>query len=360
LSKSLGLRHVAAAALGGAYLGGGGGGSLSEGRRLGELAVNTGKPRLAHPEELGTEGIVLTVSAVGSPAQQEAAVDAVDYVRAVELFVETFGVKPAGLIANECGGMATLNGWLQSACLGIPVVDAPCNGRAHPTGIMGSMGLHRVAEYQSLQTAVGGNQAAGNRVELAVRGSLASCAAMVRHASVQAGGLVAVARNPVPAGYLMEHGAVGAVSRAIAVGRVALAASAGDRAERVAAYLGGAVAARGTVEAFELKTRGGFDVGRLILAGGGDGPAEITFWNEYITLEIAGRRVATFPDLIVTLDREGFPLSSAEVRAGQGIQVLAVPAAKLLLGAGMRDPALFEALEAATGKQIVAYAFGRA
>lgn len=396
---------VGAAALGGAYLGGGGGGSLVQGRRLGELAVAMGRPRLITLDELDPTHVVVTVSSVGAPASAETYVEPADYVRAVELLVQATGARPAALITNENGGSATVNGWLQSACLGLPVLDAPCNGRAHPTGVMGAMGLHHVQGYVSTQVAVGGDADRGRRVELTARGALAPAAALVRQAAVQAGGLVAVARNPVSARYVREHAAPGAVSQAIAVGRHALAARPDTRASEVAAFLGGSVAARGAVSSFELRTEGGFDVGVVRLRGSRPGSEvdqdlfELTFWNEYMTLERttsapdcdAGRsegggggagggggsggsgdsrglsgagggaaRLATFPDLIMTLDTAGMPLTSAEVRVGMEVLVLVVPARRLVLGAGMRDPDLFRAVEAATGKSVIPEVFGRA
>ena len=63
------------------------------------------------------------------------------------------------------GGEATVNGWLQAAVLGLPLVDLPCNGRAHPTGVMGSMNLHKITDYKTVQACVGGNPETGSHVE---------------------------------------------------------------------------------------------------------------------------------------------------------------------------------------------------
>jgi hypothetical protein len=92
----------------------------------------------------------------------------------------------AGLISNECGGTATTNAWLQAASLGLPVVDAPCNGRADPTGMMGSMGLHAQAGYVSQQAAAGRDAGAGRYVEMSVSGSLETTSGLVRQAAVRA------------------------------------------------------------------------------------------------------------------------------------------------------------------------------
>lgn len=351
-----------AAVLGGAVLGGGGGGSMEDGLAVARLALQMADVRLVPLDACPDDATLLTVSAVGAPAAKDRYVRPVHFIRAVEYFRQAFGVAPGGLITNECGGNATVNGWLQAAVLGLPLVDAPCNGRAHPTGVMGSMGLHRQSGFISRQTAVGGDPKRGLYLETAVSGSLDRAAALVREASVKAGGLVAVARNPVSAGYARTHAAPGAIAQCIALGRAMLAARAGGYGRAAAAaaeFLGGTLAAAGRVERVALETRGGFDVGAVTVAGR-DGPAELTFWNEYMTLEIAGERLGTFPDLITTLDAaDGRPVATAEIAPGRDIAVLLVPKAGLLLGAGMRDPALFAVAEAAVGKDLVGHVFGR-
>lgn len=68
--------------------------------------------------------------------------------------------------------------------------------------------------------------------------------------------------------------------------------------------LGGNVITTSRVKDKELVSEGGFDHGKIILEDG----HEITFWNEYMTLERKGKRINTFPDLIMTLDAEnGIP-----------------------------------------------------
>lgn len=140
--------HIEAAVRGGGILGGGGGGRLEEGRRFARRAFATGSPRLIQAEDLPAEAMVVTVSVVGSPSTARADLGPEDYLRPV-LELETRMEKPiAGLISSENGGAATVNGWLQSAALGIPVVDAPADGRAHPTGLMGALGLERLPGYR--------------------------------------------------------------------------------------------------------------------------------------------------------------------------------------------------------------------
>jgi len=335
---------VEAMVLGGAFLGGGGGGSLEEGRKLGSAAIRLGKPDIVPIDSLPGESLLATVSAVGAPAAREKLVRQEDYIRAVRLLQERTGERIAGLISSENGALSTVNGLIQSAALGLPVVDAPCNGRAHPTGIMGSMALGELPGFISRQAAVGGNAETGRHLELCVDAPLARADALVRQAAVEAGGLVAVARNPVQAGYVRTHGARGAISMAVQLGRLLMAnRSAGGEtvARKLALAIGGEIEGCGQVARLELETRGGYDLGRLTVED-----LDLTFWNEYMTLERSGERLATFPDLICTLDAaDGTPRTSASLSSGAWVIVVSVPRKNLILGAGMRLPAADRVVE---------------
>ena len=357
---------------------------------MGRLAVQAGRavggtpspdakttgPVLVSPGELDPEAMVGVVGAVGAPAGGGVHAAPEQYGRAVTLLQEKSGLKLAALAANECGGLAAVNGWLQSALLGIPVLDAPCNGRAHPTAVMGSLGLHRDPSYISRQAAVGGSGGAGggtagsgtggasggagNSFELYVTGSIEVTASLVRQASAVVGGLVAVARNPVTVAFQKLNGAPGAISQCLALGRLMTSVRGGLAVARVAAdFLDGAIAVAGVVGRVSLKTSGGFDAGTLTV-----GDLGLTFWNEFMTLEAkGGQRLATFPDLIALIDLStAEPITTAAVRQGQEVAVLVVPQDRLILGAGMRDPALLLPAERIVGKEMVRYAFqaGRA
>ena len=342
------------ALVGGTILGGGGGGSSEAGRIIGNIALSYGDVELVDIDDIGEDTLIVTASAVGAPAAKDQYVRPKDYVRTIEIIEQNTGLRVGGIITNENGGTATVNGWIQSAILGIPLIDAPCNGRAHPTGTMGSMGLNNVAGFISYQAYAGGNPELGNRIEGFVCGDLKKTAAMVRQAAVHAGGLVAVARNLVEARYVKENGAVGGISHAIETGRSfyeGLKDSPKAAIESLVAFLKGEIIAEGIVSEYEIVTEGGFDVGRVVVDD-----VEMTFWNEYMTLEQKGKRLYTFPDLIMTLDRDtGFPITSAELDKGKNIVIMATNKENLKLGAGMRDLKLLEEIEPIVNKKILEY-----
>lgn len=350
----LGLEDVEAAVLGGALLGGGGGGSMREGMRLGTEAVQAGTPCLLPLEELPGDTLVATASLVGAPAAKGAVVEQRDYVRAWELLADLVGSPLGGVISSENGGTASINGWLQSAIFKVPVVDAPADGRAHPTADMGTMGLEREDSFVSYQAAAGGSRARGLYVEQQVRASLRSANRLVRAAADIAGGLVGVARNPVPASSLGDRAAVGALSQALKLGRsVRAAVPSGPSAviDAVCAELGASLIVEGTVRTVDLTTKGGFDVGFAVV-----NEVELSIWNEYMTLERDGGRIATFPDLVMTIDLEsGLPVTSAELAEGRRVAVLTAPAESLILGEGLRIAENFYPLEEAVGRELLPY-----
>jgi len=341
---------------GGAIMGGGGGGPLEEGLKLARLALEMGSPQILSLTDADPDMWVVTVSAVGAPAADQQYTKPIDYVRAVQKVSDRLNGGLGGIIQNEMGGLASANGLIQSAVMGLPVIDAPCNHRAHPLALMGSLGLHKISNYWSIQAACGGNPVQGRRIELLVEGDINRCSSMIREASIQAGGLVAVARNPVRASELKARASVGALQDTIELGKKYLdAVQTGAAVEQaVAEHLGGEVVTRARVVHFELTTQGGFDLGRVALSDG----HELVFMNEYIVLEIHGQRLYTFPDLIATMDgRTHQPLQTADLAEGQEICVLATGKDRLKLGEGMRDPELYRQVERVTGKTILPFVF---
>jgi uncharacterized protein len=347
--------HAEAAVLGGAVLGGGGGGSIQDGMERARMAVHLGSPFLVSLDELDESDIVVTASVVGAPAAVEKYLRPVNHIRSMQMLLEKHPVQLSGIIANENGAGSGVNGWLQAAMLGLPMVDAPANGRAHPTGLMGAMGLHRVKGYTSKQAAAGGNPETGRYIEIVVEGAIQTTANLIRFASVQAGGSIAVARDPVTVEYLKKHAAPGGTSQIIRIGEGMIQArKQGPQAviKAIVSALSGELIVQGEVVDIRLETIGGYDVGFIAVMG--DRKGELTFWNEFMTLEIEGQRMATFPDLITLLSLEnGIPVSSAEVKTGQGVGVLVVPRANLILGEGVRLPETLQEAEKAIGKPLL-------
>ncbi|MFT7722631.1 MAG: DUF917 family protein [Roseateles sp.] len=342
MKRKLTTDDAIAAVWGGAILGGGGGGFVAPGEQAARLAMEMGTPELWSLDELPPDAPTATVALVGAPGARNPLLVPAYLLRSLELLQQQLPAALAGFYACENGAEATLNGWMQSAATGRPVIDLACNCRAHPSSVMGAMGLHREAGYVGLHAYAGGRPA--QYVEGVVRGSLDGISSIVRHASVQAGGAVAVARNPVPLDYAARHGSPGAVSLAIDLGRAFLDGG----LEAAMRMLGASVVAEGTVRDCRCEQRAGLDHGRVLLDDAAR--TELLLINEYMLLEQRGERVAAFPDLLTTFGADGLPVASADVKVGDRLRVLRAPAARLPLAATMFMPELYAHLEAMLGK----------
>ena len=346
-----------AAVYGGAFLGGGGGGDLREGLRTIEIALSLGDIYIVSIDEIPREAYIATASIVGAPAAKERYVKYSHMIKAFELLIEAAENTPIkGIISSENGGASTTNGWIPAAALELPIVDAPADGRAHPSGVMGSMGLHKRVDYVSVQAGVGGDKSSGRYIEIVVRGSLERADKLIREAAVQAGGMIAVARNPVERDYVAENAAVGGLSKAIELGEIIIKNISDPikLCEEVIRHLGGGeILDRGVVVDKSLRTVGGYDVGEVVIQGSRDNYL-VTFWNEYMTIESRDKILAAFPDLIVTLDaKTSLPLTSAEIKKGDEVFLVSVPKQYIPLGSGVKDPDILRSVESIIGKRIL-------
>ncbi|SHI49667.1 hypothetical protein SAMN02745751_00402 [Dethiosulfatibacter aminovorans DSM 17477] len=339
---------------GGSFLGGGGGGSENEGIRTLEEALKFGDIIVKGIDEFEDDDIIVTASAVGSPASKEGYVSVEQVVDNFNLFKMLYGKEIKGIITNENGGHSTTNGWILSAATGIPLVDAPCNGRAHPTGVMGSMGLESRKDYLTVQTAAGGKDE--KAIATYVKGKMDSAAKMVRQTAVEAGGLVTVLRNPVEADYVKKNAAIGSLAMAVEIGEIF---EEYDDCKGITDKLNERynleTIAYGKVIDCSLTIEGGFDHGHVTIGDGND-EFKVTFWNEFMTIDKEGVRLATFPDLIGLIDSKTTEiLTSATVKEGDEVCLYRIPKENLILGSGMKNREQLRLVEKVLNTEIVKF-----
>lgn len=350
---------IEAAVRGGSVFACGGGGWADHGRMLGREALAAGSPELASIDELPADGWIATAAAIGAPAGTTRwEMRGVDYVRAVELLQEALGAPLAGLIIGQNGMSSTLNGWLPAAALGLVVVDAVGDIRAHPTGDMGSLGLSG-SPAPTIQTAAGGHRASDAYLELVVRGATARVSPVLRAASDQSGGFIASCRNPVRAAYIADHAALGGISMALALGEAILGAMPDGAAviDAICRATGGSILARGRVREKRVHyTSQAFDIGTIDIDTG-DTACRLHVMNEYMAVDDGtGRRLATYPDVITTLAPSGEPVSVGHLAEGMELFVLHVPKRLLPLSSSVRDPSVYPVAERALGIPLMLHA----
>lgn len=360
MGRVLTEKDVEPAVKGGSVYAAGGGGWADHGRMLGYAAVSIGKPELVDIEELNPRDWVATAAAIGAPASTtDWEMRGVDYVKAVKLLEKALGEKLSGLMIGQNGKSSTLNAWLPSALLGTKVVDAVGDIRAHPTGDMGSIGMAG-SSRKMIQTAVGGNRAENRYIELVVTGATAKISPILRTAADMSGGFITSCRNPLRAKYVRRNAALGGISLALVLGEAIIAAEKQGGSAVIDAIVkttGGSILAKGAVTKKDLVyTKEAFDIGRFVL-GEGDKAVTIHTMNEYMAVDDAGgNRLATFPDVIATLDAAGNPLSAGQLREGMFVFVLHVPKKIIPLASSVLDPAVYPSVEKAMGIELAKYA----
>lgn len=337
-------------------LGGGGGGQKSRGLKTAADALRIGAVRMADIADLSDGDILVTVSGVGAPSKKKAMYLTSHYLCALELLEQQMDSPIAGFIPSEMGASAAFGPFIAAAGKGLPIIDAACDGRAHPLGTMGALGLAADPLYQTMQAACGGRREDGTYIEVFSFGTVAATSQASRMVANLAGGLATVVRNPVPASYLRGHAAIGCYTAAMELGGAVLSASSPtEKAEAAARYLGGSVVCAGTVTQYDLASAMGFDHGECTVSAKTEDYL-LAFFNEFMTLDHAGSRLATFPDLITMFDAEtGEPVLTADIQAGKEVILIVVPHTSIRLGAGLRQGAEYEKIEGVLGQPILPY-----
>jgi DUF917 family protein len=123
-----------------------------------------------------------------------------------------------------------------------------------------------------------------------------------------------------------------------------------------AKFLGGELVEKGKIIEMMTEARGGFDVGVMTIKG--EKTWELSFVNEYMTMESGGKRLTTFPDLMTTFNADGDPVTSAALKQGDGVYLVTVPKERIKVGDGNRYPEIYEPIEKALGKPMTKYLKG--
>jgi uncharacterized protein len=359
MRRVLRLQDVEAAIRGGSVFAAGGGGFVDHGRALGTTAVTIGEPELVSMDEVPDDAFIATAAAIGAPAgTTQWQMLGADYVKAVEILQDALGAPLYGLMIGQNGMSSTMNAWLPAALLGTKVVDAVGDVRAHPTGDMGSIGMAASPE-PTIQVAVGGHRASHSYIEVVARGATAKISPILRKAADMSGGFIASCRNPVRAFYVKEHAALGGISLALELGHAIMAAEAkGGPAvvETICRTTSGMIVAEGKVTRKDVTySEGAFDIGTITIRSG-HRDFVLYVMNEYMAVEEGDARVATFPDVITTLDTEGRPVSVGHVSEGSELAIFHIAKSHLPLSSSVKDPTVYPAVEAALGIAIARYA----
>jgi uncharacterized protein len=354
MARMLTAEDIEAGLIGGLFLSAGGSGrnQVAKNRGLARMALDYGGVRLVSLDHLADDAFVITATAVGAPGFANWQIKPRDSIDAARRLVESLEKRPVGVI---CGHVPGFNAWLVAAALGLDYIDAASNGRGHPTIKMGGMGLGSRLDLSITQVASSGSPSEGNRFAVSVEGDIVRTSNLMRQAAVINGGLIYAARGPLTAGFIRENGAAGAITFQLELGRAMLAANGPDRVAETVKFLDGELLVVGEVVENTVAYGGGFDLGQMKVQGA-NGEVLLGVYNEFMTADIAGRRVATFPDMIGTLDPDtGDVVSISESQPGSRVAVITAHRSKFPVGKGALDPAAFPEVEKAMGVEMRCY-----
>jgi len=353
-ARMLTTDDVEAGIAGGLFLSAGGSGrnAVAKNRMLGQMALDYGGVRLVALDALDPDAAIITATAVGAPGFANWAIRPRDAINAARRLIDRLDKPPAGVI---CGHVPGFNAWLVAAALGLDYVDAASNGRGHPTVKMGGMGLASRLDLAITQIGCSGSKAEDNELAVIAEGDIVRTSNLLRQAAVINGGLIYAARGPLSAGFIKANGAAGAISFQLDLGRAMLAARGADRIRATVAFLDGALLVEGEVTENTVTYANGFDLGHMKVRGS-KGEAVLGVYNEFMTADFAGKRVATFPDMIGTLDpATGEVVSISESKPGARVAVIVAHRSKFPVGKGALDPAVFPEVEDAMGVDLRSY-----
>ncbi|RUT47580.1 DUF917 domain-containing protein [Paenibacillus anaericanus] len=363
--RELTKEDVLAAVKGGSVFASGGGGWVEHGLEIGGAAITLGKPKLVSVDELPDDAIIITCTAIGAPAGTQWQMLGKDYIKAVQLIIDHYEGKVVGVMTPQNGMSSTINGWLPAAALGLVVVDATGDIRAHPTGKMGSLGIASSIDFETIQAVAGGKPENGSYIELVTKGTPARTSNILRTASDMAGGFIAAARHPLPAKYIKEHAAIGGITLAIELGRAILEAEplgADHVLETICQKTGGTIIGRGKVVSKNVEYSGAFDIGTIEVEVSGGNSLILHVMNEYMAVEDQNSvRLSTFPDVITTFSLEtGLPVSVGHIYEGQEIGVFVIDRSLIPLSSSVKDPSVYPEVEQALGIELYNLAFPEA
>ncbi|MFF2299612.1 DUF917 family protein [Arthrobacter sp. NPDC058127] len=349
------------AVLGGGVFACGGGGWQHHGVLMGTTATSLNRPVLAGVDELPEDAWIATVAAIGAPAAKNWEIRPVDYVHALKALMDVSEHPISAVMTGQNGYSTTLNGWIQSSVLGVKVLDAAGDVRAHPTGKLGSLGLTTRPGYTTTQVVSGGNRELHGHFLSVNTGLVTTCDDVLRDISVRTGGFIASARNVVELDWVKNHAALGAISLALDLGADMEAAAENHpgaaRGEAVVQSvlerIEGRVIARGILRhEVPTDTHGGWDHGTFRI-----GEHTVPYLNEYMAVESSGQRIATYPDTIAILHADtGLPLAVKDAKEG-GFEVVLVvaDATSLPLASSAVDPVSLAECEELMGIEFLRY-----
>ncbi|HZW55417.1 MAG TPA: DUF917 domain-containing protein [Nitrososphaerales archaeon] len=317
-------------ALGASVLGAGGGGNVETGILLLKNAICVyGDVLLKSLDELQESDFIVPLGEMGAPVvglEKFGQLDAPKLV--VEFLCEKMGLKATAVSAVEVGGSNSMVPMVAAASLGIPMIDADSMGRAFPETQMTSFHLNGLVASPLALMDERGNRVMVEAVDTFWAEKIA------RTTTSLMGARSCVATFGMDGKTAKRCCIGGTISLSQRIGAVLSKARAGEeRLESLTTLVNGVIMFKGKITDVNRHTVGGFNKGDVLMQGSDQfsrDSCKITFQNENLVCRVGSRVLATVPDIITVLNSETLvPITTEELRYGQRVAVIGIPAAPI-------------------------------
>lgn len=320
--------------LGAVILGAGGGGDIAEGREMIDAALAAGKTfDLVTLDEVPDDAVICTPYLLGAitpltPDEERLyaglrRTDTDPLLQAYAEFQDHLGAEFYGTTPCELGGSNTAAAFFPAAMNGHKIIDADPAGRAVPEITHSTYYLAGLPAAPIYAVNEFGESFLIDKVKDDQRAET-----LVRALTQVSRNTIAAIDHVLPMRDLRDVLIPGTISKSIEMGRICRATmgAGADTAKAIAKAGQGVVLFRGTVDTVTYKTDQGFTVGQIALLDA-TSRMVVSVKNENMACWLDDVACATVPDLICLFDTAtGAPVANPDVRAGQGIAVVVLPA----------------------------------
>lgn len=323
-----------ALALGTGVMGSGGGGQPRIGLlRLKRLFQDEAYPdeiELIDPGTLDTDETVTSVGQIGAPTIGNEKLPREDEeALALNILKDASGDSIDALIPGEIGGANSFAPLVTALQTGHSVVDADAMGRALPEIQMDTFFINGKDVDIAVLVDKKSNSVVFRDIDSPKR-----LEQLARSVTIELGGTVSYAYPLLDGDFVNEFAVPNTLSRCHEIGQALLEARLHneDPTQRVCTVTAGENVFSGKVSDVERRHNEGFNFGNVeITQRNGMKTCLLDFQNEFLRATIEDHTIATVPDLISVLDTEtGKPILADEIQFGQRVDVVCIPAPKLL------------------------------
>jgi len=329
----LAREDIADLARGCAFLGSGGGGDPhATFMEIEALMAAGASVELLDPDALDDDAFVAGCGWIGAPTVElEKIPSGREALQGLRKLEEVAGRPVGAVFPVEIGGANGLAPFALALRSGLPVVDCDGMGRAFPESQMVIFNIRGQRATPAILT-----DDKGNCVVIESADNLSE-ERLARAVAVAMGGVCHLIEYSAEGRQIRSNALHGTISEALAIGRgLRLAREGGQdpfgglfaalRGCRQYGHAG--ILFEGKIVDLQRETRGGFAVGRAVIAGfAGGGRMEVDFKNENLLARLDGSVRAMVPDIITILDREtADTIVTERLKYGQRVAVIGASA----------------------------------